>query len=82
MAENIIKSSNKIVIKIGSSTITSEDGIINREFIDSLAKQVKSLVDEGKQVVIVSSGARIAGVSTIDKWSRKEDVNYKTYGFL
>src|SRR5699024_3340111 len=77
MAENIIKSSNKIVIKIGSSTITSEDGIINREFIDSLAKQVKSLVDEGKQVVIVSSGARIAGVSTIDKWSRKEDVNYK-----
>lgn len=77
MAENVIKSSNKIVIKIGSSTITSEDGIINKEFIDSLANQVKSLIDEGKQVVIVSSGARIAGVSTIDKWSRKEDVNYK-----
>lgn len=77
MEENVIKNSHKIVIKIGSSTITSEDGIINKSFLENLAKQVKSLIDEGKQVVIVSSGARIAGVSTLGKWSRKEDVSYK-----
>jgi glutamate 5-kinase len=77
MERNIIKNSKKIVIKIGSSTITSEDGIINKEFLDGLAMQVKSLIDKGKQVIIVSSGARIAGVSTIGRWSRKEDVNYK-----
>lgn len=77
MENNIIKNSNKIVIKIGSSTITSEDGKINKKFLDNLAVQVKALIDEGKQVVIVSSGARIAGVSTIGRWSRKEDVNYK-----
>ncbi len=75
--DNIIKKSKKIMIKIGSNTITSDDGTVNREFIENLAGQVKSLVDMGKQVIIVSSGARIAGVSTIGKWARKEDISYK-----
>lgn len=75
--ENIIKSSKKIIIKIGSSTLTSEDGTIDKEFIENLAYQVKTLIDQGKRVILVSSGARIAGVSTIGKWSRKEDINYK-----
>ena len=75
--ENIVKESKKIVIKIGSSTITSDDGTIDKNFIENLAYQVKTLIDLGKRVVIVSSGARVAGVSTIGKWSRKEDINYK-----
>lgn len=69
--------SNKIIIKIGSSTITSSDGTIDKEFLEDLAKQVKTFIDQGKKIIIVSSGARIAGVSTIGKWSRKEDINYK-----
>ena len=77
MESNLIKDSNKIVIKIGSSTITSEDGTINKEFLDNLAKQVKTLMDMGKNVIIVSSGARISGVGTLGKWSRKEDIHYK-----
>lgn len=75
--ENIVKDCKKIVIKIGSSTITSKDGTIDKDFMENLAYQVKTLMDEGKRVVLVSSGARIAGVSTIGKWSRKEDINYK-----
>lgn len=75
--ENTIKNSKKIIIKIGSSTITSDDGTIDKGFIENLAYQVKTLMDQGKRVVLVSSGARIAGVSTIGKWSRKEDINYK-----
>lgn len=77
MAKNIINNSKKIVIKIGSSTITSEDGTIDKKFLDNLAFQVKNLMDMGKRVVIVSSGARIAGVGTLGKWSRKEDIHYK-----
>ena len=34
-------------------------------------------MDMGKRIVIVSSGARIAGVGTLGKWSRKEDIHYK-----
>ena len=77
MENGIIKDSKKIVIKIGSSTITSEDGSIDKKFLDNLAAQVKYLMDMGKKVVIVSSGARIAGVGTLGKWSRKEDIHYK-----
>src|SRR5699024_4989620 len=74
---NILENSKKIVIKIGSSTLTNEDGIIDKDFIENLAYQIKSLIDQGKRVILVSSGARIARVSTIGKWSRKEDINYK-----
>lgn len=77
MKNKIIEQAKKIVIKIGSSTVTKADGSVNIDFLDSLSKQVKSLIDEGRQVAIVSSGARMAGVSSIDKWSRKEDMMYK-----
>ncbi|NLY86603.1 MAG: glutamate 5-kinase [Tissierellia bacterium] len=77
MERNTISNSKKIVIKIGSSTITSEDGTIDKKFLENLASQVKTLMDMGKEIVIVSSGARIAGVGTLGKWSRKEDIHYK-----
>lgn len=72
-----INNSKKIAIKIGSSTITSDDGTIDRGFIENLATQIKELMQQGKRIILISSGARIAGVSTIGKWSRKEDINYK-----
>lgn len=75
--KNIVKKSNKIAIKIGSSTLTSQDGTIDKDFISNLAHQVKELMDQGKRVILISSGARIAGVSTLGKWSRKEDMHYK-----
>ncbi len=46
----------RIVIKIGTNTLT-KDGGIDREYFGLVALQVKSLVDSGRQVVIVTSGA-------------------------
>jgi len=31
----------------------------------------------GKQVIVVSSGAQVAGLSTMDKWPRKKDIHYR-----
>jgi len=31
----------------------------------------------GKQIIIVSSGAQVAGLSTMDKWARKKDIHYR-----
>lgn len=73
----MINQSKKILIKIGSSTITSKDGKIDIDFLENFSSQVKELMDAGKKVIIVSSGATIAGVSKIGKWSRKEDIHYK-----
>lgn len=75
--KELFKDAKKIIIKIGSSTLTSDNGEVDNDFLENLAEQIKSIRDEGKQVIVVSSGARIAGISTIGKWSRKEDINYK-----
>lgn len=79
--ENSIKDvfdrAKKIVIKIGSNTLANKDGKINLNFMNDFAQQCSSLINQGKQIVLVSSGAQVAGVSTIDRWSRKKDIHYR-----
>lgn len=77
MISETIVDSRKIVIKIGSNTLSTSEGILDKDFFKAFASQVKDLKDKGIQVIIVSSGARIAGVSTLGKWKRKEDLHYK-----
>ncbi len=72
-----INNSRKIVIKIGSNVLSDDNGTVNREILHNIAEQVVRLMEMGKQVVIVSSGAGICGVGAINKWSRRGDVNYK-----
>ncbi|WP_294427400.1 glutamate 5-kinase [uncultured Treponema sp.] len=73
----ILNESRKIVIKIGSNTLAKEDGTQNTEFMHSFARQCKNLISKGKQIVVVSSGAQVSGVSTISGWSHKKDIHYK-----
>lgn len=72
-----IQKARKIVVKIGSNTLAKEDGTINFEFMSNFAKQCASLMKTGKQIVIVSSGAQVAGTSTLDRWARKKDIHYR-----
>ena len=77
MIRSTIQNARKIVIKIGSNTLAKEDGTINLNFMADFARQCSDLVREGKQIVLVSSGAQVAGVSTLDRWSRKKDIHYR-----
>ncbi|AEJ18995.1 glutamate 5-kinase [Gracilinema caldarium] len=77
MIPQLIDQSRKIVIKVGSNTLADKQGHINRAFLSEFAEQVAGLLQKGKQIVLVSSGARIAGISTIGKWERKRDIHYK-----
>ena len=72
-----LKDARKIVIKIGSNTLAKEDGTINIEFMLDFAAQCASLIKQGKQIILVSSGAQVAGVSTTKEWARKKDVHYR-----
>jgi glutamate 5-kinase len=73
----IVKSARKIVIKIGSNTLAKEDGTQNTDFMASFAEQCAELIKLGKEIVVVSSGAQVAGVSTTKEWARKKDVHYR-----
>ncbi|HOE07594.1 MAG TPA: glutamate 5-kinase [Treponemataceae bacterium] len=75
--QDIIGQARKIVIKIGSNTLAKADGKINLDFMQSFADQCTQLMKNGKQIVLVSSGAQVAGVSTLDRWSRKKDIHYR-----
>ena len=72
-----IESARKIVIKIGSNTLAKADGTQNVEFMQNFARQCKNLIDMGKHVVVVSSGAQVSGVSTLKEWARKKDVHFR-----
>lgn len=53
--------SKRMVIKIGTSTITTPDGHLDLVFMRDIARQCVELSREGIEVVIVSSGAVAAG---------------------
>lgn len=53
--------SKRIVIKIGSSSLTSRLGDISRRKLERLVNDVVALKDEGHEVLLVSSGAVAAG---------------------
>jgi len=77
MIKQLIEDSRKIVFKFGSNTLAGKDGKINSEFLLEFADQTAALIKNGKHVVIVSSGAQVAGLSKMDKWARKKDIHYR-----
>lgn len=56
-----LEQATRIVIKIGSSLLTQGDGTINHAFLTGLADDVAMLTEQGKQVVLVSSGSIALG---------------------
>ncbi len=55
----------RIVIKIGTSSLVLPTGKINLEKIDQLAFVISSLMNKGKEVILVSSGAMGFGLDIL-----------------
>lgn len=68
---------NIIVVKIGSSSLTSEEGGLNREQIAFFAAELASLHAEGSGVVLVTSGAVAAGFRQIGYTARPKALHEK-----
>jgi glutamate 5-kinase len=60
-----IKQAERIVIKVGTSTLTYDNGRINLTNMDHLCRSVSNLMNKGKQVILVSSGAIGVGVGRL-----------------
>lgn len=67
----------RIVVKVGTSTLTGENGALNYRTIDKLAQVLSSLHNEGHQVVLVSSGAIAVGVNKMRLPMKPQDVCMK-----
>ena len=50
--ENRLKDSRRIVIKVGTSTVTADDGQLCRERVEPIVRSIARLMKEGRQVVL------------------------------
>lgn len=63
-----------IVVKVGTSTLVDADGRIDRDFLPQLASQLCALMNGGRQVVLVTSGAVRAGAEQLGWTARPRSV--------
>ncbi len=56
-----LKDAKTIVIKIGSSLLINDKKVIREKWLSEFSKDIRYLLDEGKNVIIVSSGAIALG---------------------
>ncbi|WP_127494034.1 glutamate 5-kinase [Paenibacillus glycanilyticus] len=69
--------SERIVVKIGSSSLTSEEGGLNRERITYFASELAALHKQGCPLILVTSGAVAAGFRQIGYAARPKAVHEK-----
>lgn len=65
-----ISNSQRLVIKVGSALVTNNGAGLSEEFITELASQMSALREEGKQLLLVTSGAIAAGMQRLG-WSAR-----------
>jgi glutamate 5-kinase len=72
--KELFRDVKRIVLKIGTSSLTNEDGSFNRQLTENIAKQVAQLRELGKTVIIVSSGAIGIGCEELKMPSRPREI--------
>lgn len=70
-------STMRIVIKVGTSTLTYQNGNINIRRIESLCKVISDLKNSGLDIVLVSSGAIGMGVGKLGLKEKPQDIPTK-----
>ncbi|MBQ9920598.1 MAG: glutamate 5-kinase [Clostridia bacterium] len=67
----------KIVVKVGTSTLTHDTGMVNLRKMELLVKVLSDLENSGKKIILVSSGAVSAGFTKIGFTSRPKETAQK-----
>lgn len=74
---NKIKSSETIVVKVGTSTLSYPNGKLNFQRIDNLAGVLTGLQKQGKKIILVSSGAIAVGSGKLGFSAKPTDLAEK-----
>ena len=62
--KKLFRSVSRLVIKVGTTSITTDTGI-NEKFLDDLTGQIEKLIGRGIEVIIVTSGAIGVGLQVL-----------------
>lgn len=72
-----LSKAQRIVVKVGSSTLTHENGRTNLERMDRLALALSELLNRKKEVVLVTSGAIAVGMGKFNMDKRPAGMGMK-----
>ncbi len=67
----------RIVIKVGTSTLTHSSGSLNLQRIEHMVRVLADLHGKGHEVILVSSGAIAVGVAELQLSARPTELRYK-----
>jgi glutamate 5-kinase len=72
--QEVVSLAQLVVVKVGTRVLTRDDGTLNEERIARLAEEINALIETGRRVVLVSSGAVSAGISQLGLSGRPTDL--------
>jgi len=70
-----LKNLKRLVIKIGSSSLASSEGLIDMENMKKFTREVKGAAERGLQVIVVTSGAIACGLQHLGIKGRPDDIS-------
>lgn len=70
-----LKNARRIVVKVGSSLVTDEGRGVDAEAVDNWCRQMAALASQGREVVMVSSGAIAEGMKRLGWASRPKEIH-------
>jgi glutamate 5-kinase len=72
---DLLRQAERIVVKVGSSLVTNEGRGLDEEAIGQWCTQLAALVKQGKEVIMVSSGAVAEGMKRLGWRTRPKEIN-------
>ncbi|MDD6876396.1 MAG: glutamate 5-kinase [Clostridiaceae bacterium] len=72
-----LKACRRVVVKVGTSSLTYETGRLNLRRVEKLARALSDLKNFGREIVLVTSGAVGAGVARLGLEEKPHDVRLK-----
>jgi glutamate 5-kinase len=72
---DVLKNARRIVVKVGSSLVTNEGKGIDAEAVGNWCRQMAALAAEGREVVMVSSGAIAEGMKRLGWRTRPKEIH-------
>ncbi len=74
--QSVVSTAQRIVVKVGSSLVTNEGRGIDAQAVAEWSQQIADLHKQGKQIVLVSSGAIAEGIARLG-WPRRPNAMHE-----
>jgi len=71
----VLKNARRIVVKVGSSLVTNEGRGLDEEAIRQWSRQLAALVQQGRELIMVSSGAVAEGMKRLGWTARPKEIH-------